>query len=159
MKAIDLWNNPVSNEAIIRARRAYYGSCSFVDDQIKQILDVLEKCGLSDDTVVIFTSDHGDMLGEKNLGYKMHWYEDSARVPMIIYHPTRYRSAVVNTPISGMDLLPTMVEIAGGSVDENWDLDGSSVLPLVNSKEPRTILGEYMGKFNMYLANVPITPP
>lgn len=119
MKAIDLWNNPVSDEAIIRARRAYYGSCSFVDDQIKQILDVLEKCGLSDDTVVIFASDHGDMLGEKNLWYKMHWYEDSTRVPMIIYHPTLYRFAVVNAPISGMDLLPTMVEIAGGSVDED----------------------------------------
>jgi len=82
-------------------------------------LDVLEKRGLADDTVVIFASDHKDMLGEKNLWYRMHWYEDNTRVAMIIYRPTLYRFAVVNAPISGMDLLPTMVEIAGGSLDED----------------------------------------
>src|ERR1700753_680931 len=67
LKAIDLWNNPVPEEALIRARRAYFGACSYVDDQIGRLLGALKDCDLDRDTIVIFCSDHGDMLGERGL--------------------------------------------------------------------------------------------
>ena len=60
-------------EAITRARRAYFGAMSYVDDNVGKLLKVLEECGMDDDTIVIFSSDHGDMLGERGL-----WYVSSA---------------------------------------------------------------------------------
>ena len=64
-KAIELWDKPLPEEAIKRARRAYYGACSYVDDQVGKLLKVLKNCRLDENTVVIFSGDHGDMLGEK----------------------------------------------------------------------------------------------
>ena len=64
-----------------RARAAYYGLVSYADDKLRQLLDALDECGLVDDTVVIHTSDHGEMLGEHGLWRKMSFYEQSARVP------------------------------------------------------------------------------
>ena len=58
-------------EAIVRARRAYFGAMSYVDDNLGKLLNVLEECGLAEDTIVVFSSDHGDMLGERGL-----WYVD-----------------------------------------------------------------------------------
>ena len=64
-KAVDLWDQHLPEEAIKRARRAYYGSCSYVDDQVGKLLKILKNCKLDENTVVIFSGDHGDMLGEK----------------------------------------------------------------------------------------------
>jgi len=67
--------------AIRRARRSYLGSCSYVDSKIGELLKTLKDCGLGDDTIIVFSGDHGDMLGERGLWYKMHWFEMAARVP------------------------------------------------------------------------------
>ena len=60
------------NEAILRARRAYFGSMSYVDDKVGKLLSILKECDMEDDTIVIFSSDHGDMLGERGLWYVPH---------------------------------------------------------------------------------------
>jgi len=69
LKVCGLWDNTPPKEAVERARRAYYGAMSYVDDNVGKLLDVLKECGMEEDTIVIFSSDHGDMLGERGLWY------------------------------------------------------------------------------------------
>ena len=126
LKVIDLWDKPVSEEAIRRARRAYFGSCSYVDAKIGEILKTLDECGLRDDTIIVFSGDHGDMLGERGLWYKMHWFEMAARVPLVVCAPGRFSPHKVSQSVSTIDLLPTLVELAGGTVDPQLHLDGRS---------------------------------
>jgi arylsulfatase A-like enzyme len=71
LKVCDLWDEDFSPEQIKRARRAYYGAVSYVDDCIGKLLKVLKDCRLSDNTIVVFSGDHGDMLGERGLWYVM----------------------------------------------------------------------------------------
>jgi arylsulfatase A-like enzyme len=114
LKVIDLWNNPLPEEAIVRARRAYFGACSYVDDQVGKLMEVLNDCGLAEDTIVVFTSDHGDMLGERGLWYKMSWFENSARVPLVVNYPANFKPRRVSENVSTMDLLPSFVDMARG---------------------------------------------
>jgi len=74
LQVIDLWDKPLTDEAIRRARRAYFGSCSYVDAKIGELRKTLADCGLADDAIVVFSGDHGDTLGERGLWYKMHWF-------------------------------------------------------------------------------------
>lgn len=67
LKVCDLWGKKFSDEQIKKARRAYYGAVSYVDDCIGQLLQVLKDCQLDDNTIVVFSGDHGDMLGERGL--------------------------------------------------------------------------------------------
>lgn len=69
LKVCDLWDTDISNEQIKRARRAYYGAVSYVDDCIGKLLQVLKDCRLDENTIVVFSGDHGDMLGERGLWY------------------------------------------------------------------------------------------
>lgn len=147
MKCIDLWDNPMPDEAIKRARRAYYGACTYVDNQIGRLLKVLKNCGLDKNTVVIFSGDHGDMLGERNLWYKMNWYEMSARVPLIVRYPAMFTPHRVNECVSTMDLLPTLVELIGGKVDKYLPMDGKSFYPALRGEKAHDeVFGEYMGE-------------
>jgi choline-sulfatase len=102
----------ITDEHVAHARRGYFGSISYVDDKMAGILDVLNRCRMADDTVVIFTSDHGDMLGERGLWFKMCFYENSARVPLMVSAPGLAPSRVA-TPVSTLDILPTLAELAG----------------------------------------------
>ncbi|KAK7538963.1 alkaline-phosphatase-like protein [Phyllosticta citricarpa] len=147
MECTDLWNNPVPDEAIRRARRAYYGACSYVDDQVGKLLKVLKDCKLDRNTIVVFSGDHGDMLGERNLWYKMSWHEHSARVPLIINYPPRFSPRRVSESVSTMDLLPTLVDLAGGRMDTGLAIDGESLYPaLYGHRVKDEVLGEYMGE-------------
>lgn len=67
MQVCDLWDQNFTPEQIKRARRAYYGACSYVDDCVGRLLNVLKQCRLDDNTIVVFSGDHGDMLGERGL--------------------------------------------------------------------------------------------
>lgn len=69
LKVCDLWDKNFTDDQIKRARRAYYGAVSYVDDCVGKLLKVLEKCKLADDTIIVFSGDHGDMLGERGLWY------------------------------------------------------------------------------------------
>lgn len=134
-------------EAQIRAaRRAYLANCSYVDDWVGQIVDAIHHHGLADDTAIIFTSDHGDMLGERGLWYKMNFFEHSARVPLIVHAPSRFDPRRVTTLSSLLDVAPTMLELAG--VDRPDGLDGHSLVPqLAGNEDPeRTVAGEYLGE-------------
>ncbi|MCG8908372.1 choline-sulfatase [Pseudomonas sp. DP-17] len=144
LKVIDLWDQEMPEEKIRAARRAYFGACSYVDAQIGALLRTLEECGLSEDTLIVFSGDHGDMLGERGLWYKMHWFEMAARVPLLVHAPRRFAPHRVSQSVSTVDLLPTLVELAGGSVEPGIHLDGRSLLPhLQGTGGHDEVIGEY----------------
>lgn len=149
LKCIDLWGKELSDERIKAARRAYYAACTYVDDQIGKLLRVLDNCGLRDDTIVVFTGDHGDMLGERGLWYKMVWYENSARVPFIVHAPNRFAPKRVSENVSTMDILPTFADIVGAPLVPGLPMDGVSLMPYLTGQDgvkTDTVLGEYMGE-------------
>lgn len=103
-----------SDSEVRRARRSYYAAVSYIDDQVGRIRLRLHDLGLAENTVIIVTSDHGDMLGEKGLWYKMSPYEQSARVPLIMYGPESLIPAGrFANPVSLLDLMPTLLELSG----------------------------------------------
>ncbi|KAF2830558.1 choline-sulfatase [Ophiobolus disseminans] len=148
LRTIELWGNPVPDEAKIRARRAYFAACSFVDDQVGKLVQLLKNCYLDKDTVVVFSGDHGDMLGERSLWYKMSWFENSARVPMVINCPSKFEPKTVGESVSTMDLLPTFIDLAGGDASAILPIDGSSLHEYLVSDKPGKdeVFGEYMGE-------------
>ncbi|BAU71714.1 choline-sulfatase [Metapseudomonas furukawaii] len=147
LKVIDLWGKPLPEAKVRDARRAYFGACSYVDDQVGALLKTLADCGLAEDTIVVFSGDHGDMLGERGLWYKMHWFEMAARVPLLVHAPSRFAAARVRASVSTVDLLPTLVELAGGTLDARLPLDGRSLLPHLEGREGHDeVLGEYMAE-------------
>jgi len=148
MKTVDLWDNPIPEEAALRARRAYFGACSFVDDQIGKLVKILKDCYLDKDTIIVFSGDHGDMLGERGLWYKMSWFENSARVPMLVNYPSKFKPKRVMESVSTMDLLPTFVDLAGGNSSTILPIDGVSLYNYLISDKPGAdeVFGEYMGE-------------
>lgn len=144
LKVIDLWGQEMPEEKVRAARRAYFGACSYVDAQIGALLRTLEDCGLSEDTLIVFSGDHGDMLGERGLWYKMHWFEMAARVPLLVHAPKRFAPHRVSQSVSTVDLLPTLVELAGGQLEPGVDLDGRSLLPHLQGVGGHDeVIGEY----------------
>lgn len=147
LKVIDLWDKPLPEDKIRDARRAYFGACSYIDDNIGKLLRTLEECGLAEDTLIVFSGDHGDMLGERGLWYKMHWFEMSARVPLLVHAPQRFTAHRVSQSVSTLDLLPTLVELAGGQVEQGLELEGHSLLPHLEGEGGHDeVLGEYMAE-------------
>ncbi|WP_161897775.1 choline-sulfatase [Pseudomonas yangonensis] len=147
LKVIDLWDKPLPEDKIRDARRAYFGACSYIDDNIGKLLGTLEECGLAEDTLVVFSGDHGDMLGERGLWYKMHWFEMSARVPLLVHAPKRFAAHRVSQSVSTLDLLPTLVELAGGQIEQGLELEGRSLLPHLEGEGGHDeVLGEYMAE-------------
>jgi len=147
LKVIDLWDKPLPEQKIRDARRAYFGACSYIDHNVGRLLQTLEETGLAQNTLIIFSGDHGDMLGERGLWYKMHWFEMAARVPLLVHAPQRFDARRVSAAVSTADLLPTLVELAGGSVEANLPLDGRSLLPhLLGTGGHDEMFGEYMAE-------------
>lgn len=109
-----------SSEEVRRARRSYYAAVSYIDDHVGRIRARLDELDLLDSTVIIVTSDHGDMLGEKGLWYKMSPYEESSRVPLIVRGPEHLvPSGRYANPVSLVDLMPTLLELAGAGAAES----------------------------------------
>ena len=149
LKCIDLWGKTMPEDKIRAARRAYFSACTYVDTKIGQLLRVLEDCGLADDTIIVFTGDHGDMLGERGLWYKMNWYEGAGRVPMVVHAPGKYAAKRVRENVSTMDLLPTFVSMIGSAVHAGLPMDGLSLMPYITGEKglkTDTVIGEYMGE-------------
>ena len=119
-------------DEVARARAAYFGLCTYLDDKIGHLLDTLEEQGLAENTVIVHTSDHGDMLGEHGLWRKMCFYEQSARVPLQISWPGVFsRGQRVAKAVSNVDAVATILELAGIDISR-WKLDGQSLLPALN---------------------------
>jgi choline-sulfatase len=141
----------VTDDMVRTVRRAYYAAVSYVDGQIGRVLRALETTGLRDETIVIVTADHGEMLGERGLWYKMTFFEDSARVPLIVNAPGRFGPGRVARNVSLVDLVPTVMELVGaGAAFEPADpIDGTSLVPLLGGGEGAgqdTALGEYLAE-------------
>ncbi|MDW3216282.1 MAG: choline-sulfatase [Ilumatobacteraceae bacterium] len=135
----------VADEQIRAARRAYFANISYVDRWIGELLTTLARHDMRDDTIVVFTADHGDMLGERGLWYKMNFFEHSARVPLVISAPKRLAPARVSTPATLLDIAPTLMDLAGIAAAPQFD--GASLVPFVSNPEPgRTVVGEYLGE-------------
>ncbi|MEX3016040.1 choline-sulfatase [Gymnodinialimonas hymeniacidonis] len=128
LDANDRSNFDISDEDIRRSRRAYFANISYLDEKIGGVLDVLERT--RQEAIVIFVSDHGDMLGERGLWFKMTFFEGSARVPMMIAAPGM-DAGLVEAPVSTIDLCPTLCDLAGVDMGEvmPWT-EGESLVPL-----------------------------
>ena len=140
----------LSEEQIKRARHAYYGALAYVDDCFGEVLRTLEETGLADNTVVFVISDHGEMLGERGLWYKMSFFENAARIPLIVHSPSRFAPGRIKASVSLVDLLPTLVELASG--EDRRDeavapLDGQSLVPHLRGEPgPDGAVSEYLAE-------------
>lgn len=138
----------ISEQNLRDSRRAYYGMISYIDDKLGSILDTLEETGLSENTIVCFISDHGEMLGERGMWYKHHFWEWSSHVPMILAFPDGRHTGRCTKNVSLIDLLPTFVECAGGaSLEGAPEVHGNSLLPLLEGRGEEwkdTVVSDYL---------------
>ncbi|MGC9318789.1 MAG: sulfatase/phosphatase domain-containing protein, partial [Armatimonadota bacterium] len=128
----------LTGEALLSARAGYYGLINHVDDQLRRLLNPVLGIGrdLSRDTIVVFTADHGEMLGDHYMWRKSRAYEPSARVPFLVQAPEEFglqRASVVEEPCTHADIMPTLLEMAGIEVPESCD--GRSLLPLMRGEQ------------------------
>lgn len=135
LEYLGLDQTELSEEDVRRSRLGYYAMTSYFDHKVGQLVDALETFGLRENTVVMVTSDHGDMVGEHDMWFKRTFYEWSARVPWIVSHPERYDSGQrVSETVSLVDLFPTLLEMADLPPASN--IDGHSVVDLLNGNDP-----------------------
>jgi choline-sulfatase len=141
-------SEPVTDARVRAARRAYYGAIAYVDDLLGRLMQALRSAGFADDTIVILTSDHGEMLGERGLWYKMSFFEGACRVPLVIASPGRFGPRRVTASVSLLDLMPTLIELAGGNVQSlGIDIDGRSLAPhLRGAAGHEEATGEYLAE-------------
>jgi choline-sulfatase len=135
----------LTDEQLRQARHAYYAAISYVDERIGAVLTALSRCGFAENTIVAFTSDHGEFLGERGLWYKMSFLEPSARVPLVMRMPGWEGRQRVQEPVSLVDLAPTVVELAcGREALSGADMDGESLVEtLARRIERMPIVCEY----------------
>ncbi len=148
MSAMD--DYAVTEKDIRAARHGYYANISYVDDLVGQLIAALETTGKLDDTVIVFTSDHGDFLGERGLWYKMSFLEPAAHVPFIVWSPKRFAPRRVREPMTLCDILPTFADLAeSGNAKLARKVDGRSLYPLLTGapEDPQaTAWGEYLAE-------------
>ena len=138
----------ITLEMIRRSRAGYWGLVQWVDHQIGQVLSALEQLGLRDEATILYTSDHGEMAGERGLWQKSCFYEESVRVPMILSGPGIPQGKVVTENPSHLDLLPTLCDLA--EIPPPAGLRGESLIPLLTDREtgkPRAVFSEFFGYY------------
>lgn len=138
-------------EHIRAMRRAYYGMISYVDDKVGHIRRVLADTGLDRDTVVMFIADHGEMAGERGMWFKSSFFEWSARVPMIVSWPSRFMPRREARPVSLVDLLPTLLDLAsrGDMPAMAEPIHGHSLVPLLEHADApwaHPVISEFTGE-------------
>src|SRR5690348_5599054 len=151
---LDRWLNEIHEtdqvdlgdpESLYQLRRAYYGLVTYIDRKVGELLAALEQTGQRQNTLILFTSDHGDMLAERRMVQKRCFYEWSARVPLIVQFPDGvYAGRKVAAPVSLLDLAPTLLDVAGVPPEARLPMDGSSLLALLDGRETgeRAVLSE-----------------
>lgn len=133
----DIWRGRMPEAEVRNSRAGYYGSISFIDEQVGRIVEALERRGMLENTLIVYTSDHGDMTGDHNLWRKSYAYEASARVPMLMRWPagmvSERRGRVLAQPVELRDLFPTFLDAAGAGTPARA-LDGRSLLDLARGR-------------------------
>ena len=129
---------PPTEERIRASREAYYAMITHLDDFLGEIIAELKLLDLYDDTLIIFTSDHGDMMGERNMWFKRTFWEHSVKVPLIFHQPSRYAAKRVGEIVTLADLCPTLAEIGGAQdASARWgSRDSDSFAPLLTREMP-----------------------
>ncbi len=130
----------LTDEILLDTKRHYAAAVRLIDSYVGKMLDILERRGLLDNTVVIFTADHGELMGEHGLFEKRAMYEGALRIPMIIHMPGMMESEESDALVTLMDLAPTLLEI-GDAYYNPKDMDAVSILPILRgeSKELRPL--------------------
>ncbi len=113
-------------------KQRYLGLITLVDQSIGAILGCLKRCGLSDDTIVVHTSDHGDSLGAHHLFGKEVMFEEAARVPLLVRLPSQKRGKIVPQSVSHIDFVPTLLDLLGQP--KHAQCAGKSLLPLTHEE-------------------------
>ncbi|MEM7471714.1 MAG: choline-sulfatase [Pseudomonadota bacterium] len=152
MDGIEASYIPLTDEEVRRARRAYLANVSYFDSKIGELVATLEETGEIDNTIIIITADHGDMLGERGLWFKMNFFEHSARIPLVMAGPGVAQGSVPNA-CSLVDMLPTLIEFAGGNETMFGEpVDGRSLAPLAfgQTSEEDVAVGEYCAEMTPY---------
>lgn len=141
-------------EWVRRARAGYYGLITYLDDKIGRLVAALEETGQADNTVIIYTSDHGEMNGEHGMWRKSNFYEQSSRIPLMVSWPGHLpQGRRVDGVVSLVDLVATVVDMADAPADDG-DLDGDSLVPLLHDAD-----AEWKDEaFSEYLAHGVIRP-
>lgn len=135
-----------SDENLLYIRRGYYALISYFDSKVGELLDTLEEQGLLENTAIILTADHGDMMGEKKMIQKRSFYEWSSRIPMIVSVPGMAGSSTaISEPVSLIDVAPTLMDLAGVDDSVRVEMEGRSLLPLLRGERQgdRDAIAEY----------------
>jgi len=142
---------PLQGEMLKETRRRYYAQITHIDYQLGRFLGELHSRGLYDNTIIVFTSDHGEHLGDHGLFGKASFLNSSANVPLIMSLPANIPLAgsglVIDTPVLTADIYPTLLEMAGLNADA--DIDGISLMDQIatgKGDENRIIFGEFGGE-------------
>ena len=139
---------PVTEAQVRDARHAYYGAIAYIDDLLGRLMAALRSAGLAEETIVVLTSDHGEMLGERGLWYKMSFFEGASRVPLVVASPGRFAPRRVGASVSLVDLMPTLVDFSGGNAQSlGTAIDGHSLAPhLRGGAGHDEAIGEYLAE-------------
>ena len=125
----------IGEDGLREMLRIYYAAVMLMDSQVGRLLDALERTGKAANTLVVFTTDHGDMAG----GHGMFWkstecfYEDVVRVPLIVSHPAMLRPGIVKQPVSSADIMPTILGLSGMRAPEG--VEGDDLMPLLTGAQ------------------------
>ena len=119
----------LSGEQIRKSKSYYYATSTLIDDWVGRIVETLKEQGLYENTVIVYSSDHGDLLGDHGLIYKQSFYEQSVRVPLIVHAPHLYRAKRIDDLVESIDLFPTFCELGGAMSGEG--VQGRSLLPVL----------------------------
>jgi choline-sulfatase len=143
-------DRPFDERTVRNAMAAYYGLVTFLDEQIGFVLQGLREAGLAENTRIIYTSDHGEMLGEHGLWWKSTMYESSVTVPLIVSGPDVPAGKLVNTNAMLVDIFPSIVDGVGAEFAlEDTDLQGESLFRLAREGDTaRTAFSEYHAIFS-----------
>ncbi len=150
-----------TDDHVRNSRHGYYANTSYFDHWIGDLVRTLEETDQADDTVVIVTSDHGDMLGERGAWFKMSFFERSARVPLVMAGPGVASDSTIGEICGHLDMLPTLIDIAGGDAEtpqRGAAVEGRSLWPLATggtwagdpATTAATAFGEYCGEMTSH---------
>ncbi len=141
-----IWNDFFDDDKRRLATASYFALCSFLDDNIGKILAALDKAGFAGNTRIVYSSDHGDNLGVRGLWGKSNHYQESVAIPMIMAGPDVPQGKVVSTPVTLVDVFPTVLECTGTPrADEDLAKPGRNLLTIAQAPddETRVAFSEY----------------